>query len=260
MRFQVEMKFSVRLLSVVLAIVCSGFSLAARALDTVETFDPGSVDVEMFAGFHGISGAGRHSEGLNFDLALGYGFIDRFSGYAAAQIGSNAGFTKALGGAGFGIFGTPVDTDHFDMDLMLEFGFGDFGVALTPAVEFNFDLKPDLKLWGMYFRVEEVLTGDIEAASPGLAPYTVLTAGTYWTITPRHKLLAEYDMTVANNPAVGERALDVGSVALGYNLMIRDNLAFVSAVHCDIPQAGEVVTFGASIGIKFSGINRLSNN
>jgi hypothetical protein len=251
------MKMSIQVQSAVLACICSLISVSATALDTVETFEAGSVDLEIFAGLHGISGAGRHVEGLGFELMLDYGFIDRFSGYVGAQIGSTGNFSEVAGGAAFGIFGTPVDTDHFDMDLMLEFGFGDFGVALTPALELNFDLKPDLKLWGVYVRVEEALTGNVDRGWDGLTPTTVLTAGTYWVAKPRHKLLVEYDMSIANNPAAGERPVDVGMVALGYNFAINDSLILVSSVHCDVPHDGEEVKFGAQIGIKITGINRL---
>ncbi len=227
--------------------------VSAGALDTVETFDPGNVDVEIFGGLHGFKG-GRHFDGFDVELALNYGLMDRFSIYGKGQIGTDGSFLEPRGGAAFGMLGTVVDTEHFDMDLMLEFGFGDYGAVLVPAVEFNFDLVRDRRKWGAYLRVEEILTGDPVVGS--FTPYTVLTAGTYWTIVDGHKLLAEYDMQFAANPRAGGRVVDVGAVALGYNVDIGHDVDLIADVHCDIPQSGEDVAFGFSIGFKVYGVNR----
>ncbi|HNZ03505.1 MAG TPA: hypothetical protein PLY68_09930 [Myxococcota bacterium] len=229
-------------------------SMPAWSLDTTETFEQGALDLEIFAGFHGFSG-GRHFEGFDFEAALNYGLVDRFSIYGKGQIGSNGDFTAATGGAAFGILGNPLDTDHFDLDLMVEFGFGDYGVAVIPAVELNFDLVPDLKKWGMYLRVEEIIMADMNAGGSGFTAYTAMTFGTYWAIVEGHKVLAEYDMQFANMPAAGERTVDVGRVALGYNLGIGNNVDMINEVHCDIPQSGEKAGFGFSIGFKIYGIN-----
>ena len=225
------------------------------ALDSTETFPEGEMDLEFFLGLHGLKG-GRHFDGLEFETSLNYGVIDRFSIYGRGQVGSDGDFDAVSGGAAFGIIGNPLDTDHFDFDLMLEFGFGDFGLALIPSVELNFDLKPDLRLWGVYIRIEQILGADMDAGGSGFQAFSAVTAGTYWTIKDGHKLLAEYDMQFANNPAAGERVVDVGRVALGYNVGIGSNVDMINEIHCDVPQSGEKPAFCFSVGFKVHAINK----
>ena len=207
------------------------------------------MDLEFFLG---CTACGRrHFDGLEFET-LNYGVIDAsiYSRPSAAMA------TDVSGGAAFGIIGNPLDTDHFDFDLMLEFGFGDFGLALIPSVELNFDLKPDLRLWGVYIRIEQILGADMDAGGSGFQAFSAVTAGTYWTIKDGHKLLAEYDMQFANNPAAGERVVDVGRVALGYNVGIGSNVDMINEIHCDVPQSGEKPAFGFSVGFKVHAINK----
>lgn len=228
---------------------------SALSLDSTETFPEGEMDLEFFLGLHGLNG-GRHFDGLEFETSLNYGVIDRFSIYGRGQVGSNGDFDAVSGGAAFGLIGNSVDTDHFDLDLMLEFGFGDFGLALIPSVELNFDLQPDLRKWGVYIRIEQILGDDMDRGGAGFQAFSAITAGTYWIIKEGHKLLAEYDMQFANNPAAGERVVDVGRVAFGYNVGIGSNVDMINEVHCDVPQSGEKPAFGFSVGFKVHAINK----
>jgi len=231
------------------------FPIRASALDPLETFDTGSVSLELGAGLHGFSG-GRHFEGLDFKAALVYGFCDRFTGYAAGEIGSDADFDSPRGSAAFGLIGNPLDTEHVDLFLSVEFSFGDYGAALTPGFEFQFNVFPDSKKLGFYLHVDEVLVGDPGSASPSFHPFTELAAGLYWTVLEGHVLLAQFDSVVNNNPVPGQRVVDIGAVALGYNVEIANGIELLADVHCDLPQTGEDVAFGFSVGFKFEGINR----
>jgi hypothetical protein len=234
----------------------------AWGADTCEVFDVGATDFEFYLGYDGI-GLDKYEGALSGEVVAGYGFMDGFSGYISAAGESNEYFTTGSGGLAFGIFGTVVDTDHFDLDLFLNVGFTAEEFGLTPALELNFDLEPDLALWGIYLRVEQALAGRDESteddpATAGVdesrtkytfASTTGLTVGTYYTVAENHQLLLEFDMAFANNPAAGEDTTELGRVALGYNVMLTDAIEMINQVSFDIPQSGEDFAMGVSTGI-----------
>jgi len=234
----------------------------ARAADTTETYDVGATDFELYLGFDGV-GRGEYEKTISGETVVGFGFIDRFSGYLTVAGESNEHFGQGSGAVSFGVFGTPVDTDHIDLDLFLDVGFGPDEFGITPALEINFDLAPDLAVWGVYLRVDEVFTGrdesthddpatlDVNESKPrfAFAPQTGLTAGTYWTMVPGHQLLLEYGMGILHHPAEGERTLDIGGVALGYNVKVVDAIELISQVALDIPQGDEPFSVGFMIGL-----------
>ncbi len=255
---------------------------AVYAADTTETFDPGASDFEFYAGVDGI-GKGKYEKTVSAEALLGYGLMERFSGYLAAGGEANERFGDGAGWVGLGIFGTPVDTDHFDLDLMLDAGFGASDFSLAPSLELNIDLDPEMRTWGMYVRVSENFMGRDETpdAEPGeidcesvydtqsggrtivcaqqpdetadpkfeLAPVTGVTVGTYYTISEKHQLLLEYDMAFANNPAKDEEDTEIGGVALGYNVVLSDSIEMINQLFFDIPQDGEDFSLGISLGI-----------
>jgi len=249
------MRSTSRLLTITVLTAFILFPTRALALDPIETFDAGSVSLELGAGLHGFSG-GRHFEGLDFEAALIYGFADRFTGYASGEIGTDADFDSPRGGAAFGLIGNPLDTAHVDLFLMVEFSFGDYGAALTPGFEFQFNVFPGSKKLGFYVHMDEVLVGDPGSVTPSFRPFTEIAAGLYWSVAEGHVLLAQFDSVVNNNPVPGQRVVDIGAVALGYNVEIAEGIELLADVHCDLPQVGEDVAFGFSVGFKFEGINR----
>jgi hypothetical protein len=250
-----------KLLLILTVVAVSALPVASRAADTIETWDVGEPALEIYVGFDGI-GLGRYQKTISSDLYLNYGFTDRFSGYVGASFFSNEYFKDPGGYGAIGIFGTPVDTDHFDFDLGVDLTFGREGFCLIPNLELNFDLVPDGGKWGVYFRLEESITGlngtatkavDAIAGEPGssfqIIPETGLTAGTYWTVKDGHQLLLEYDIGFANKPEAGEKVMEIGGLALGYNVMLTDALEMISQVYFDIPQAGEDFAVGLNVGL-----------
>jgi len=234
----------------------------AHAADTVETWTVGATDFEFYAGFDGI-GLGQHEKTVFAEAVIGFGLMDRFSGYLSVSGAANEYFADGGGDVSLGIFGTPVDTDHFDLDLFLGAGFAQGEFSLTPALEMNFDLAPDLAKWGIYLRAQQALTGrdeskeddpqteDVDESKTkyAFAPSTILTAGTYWTVAEGHQLLLEYDMALANNPEKDEEILEIGGVAIGYNVMLTDSIEMINQVFFDIPGNGEKFSAGVSTGI-----------
>lgn len=252
-------------LFIAVGLLVISFAGFADAADTTETFDVGATDFEFYLGMDGF-GLEKYEKSIYSEVLAGFGLMDRFSGYIAASGGSNEYFLDGSGAMGFGIFGTPVDTDHFDLDLFLDAGFGADEFAITPAMELNFDLKPDLSLWGVYFRVEQSLAGrdtstPDDPATPSVnetetsqeyANETGLTAGTYFTIAEIHQILVEYNMSFRNNPDedADEDDMEIGSVALGYNVGVSDAVEWVSQVSYDIPQTDdEDPSWGIMTGI-----------
>lgn len=237
-------------------------SLPLSAADTTETFDVGATDFELYLGFDGI-GLEKYQRSLSGEAVMGFGFTEGFSGLVSVAGSSNEYFGDGGGEISFGIFGTPLDTDHVDLDLFLSAGFSADEFGLAPGLELNFDYAPDLAAWGVYLRVEEALAGRDESveddpATAGVdesvtdfafAPVTAITLGAYWTVADGHQLLVEYDMSIANNPADGEDALDIGGVALGYNVALSDCVEMINQVYLDIPGDGEDMSAGVMTGI-----------
>ena len=247
-------------LRTMLLLACMFPVQAAYAADTTETFDVGATDFEFCLGFDGL-GLDKYEKTVSGEALLGYGFMDGFSGYLAASGESNEYFGDG-GGLSFGVFGTPLDTEHIDLDLFLDAGVGSDEFGVTPALELNFDRAPDLELWGVYLRVEEGLAGRDESVDDDpttaadesetkfvLAPATGLTFGTYWTVAPEHQLLLEYDMSLANNPGDDEDTLEIGGVALGYNVVLSESIELINQVYFDLPQSEEDFAFGFGFGI-----------
>jgi hypothetical protein len=133
-----------RMLLPILLIGASIFPLPddGKAADTVETWDMGATDVDFYTGFDGI-GERSTNRTVYSDIMLGYGIIDRLSAYVGTTLQGNEFFGDSQARIYLGVFGTSVDTDHFNLDLFLDISAG--GPALSefrvaPAVELNYDL------------------------------------------------------------------------------------------------------------------------
>ena len=77
---------------------------------------------------------------------------------------------------------------------------------------------------------------------------TAVTSGIYYQICECHQLLLEYDMTLLNNPGKDEEILNIGGMALGYNLTISEKVELINQLYYDIPQNDEDHSFGISVG------------
>jgi hypothetical protein len=254
------------LFSLVLTTIPLTISSSALAADTTETYGLGASDYELYLGLDGV-GLGDSEMTVWGQTLLGFGFAERFSGYIAMSAEGTERLSAGTGGAAFGIFGTPVDTSHFDLDLFLGAGFGDGEMFMTPALELNLDARPDLALCGLYVRAEEALAGrdDSIADDPvttdadeseernAFAATTVLTVGGYFTIAEIHQILLEYDMAFhpggADLPAGGSEVVERGGVALGYNVRVTKSIELLAQVSADVPNDGEDLAAGFLVGL-----------
>ena len=224
---------------------------AARALDTYEPYDRGASDFEWYLGFDGI-GLGRYEKSLWLEAVAGYGLSDRFSALVTADLAGNEYFSGGEAGVVVGLLALVLDTDHVDLDIMLDIGYTEGDIEVSPGLELSFDLVPDQGLWGMYLHLHQAVYGrDVSTAAADdyeLAGETRLAAGSYWTVVPGHQLLAEFGMRVAQNPAAGQQRVDIGGVALGYNAVLTDWLELITQGSLDIPGDGESLSGGLMLG------------
>jgi hypothetical protein len=249
-----------------MAILAGGFGVLARPVaagDTIETWDEGAVDFELYTGAGGL-GLGRNETSIFADVVLGYGILDRLAGYLRGSGAATEQLGDGSGEAGVGVFGTPIDSNHFDLDLIADFGFGSDGLAITPALEINLDAEPDLAFWGVYLRgqqsfvgredpaVEPAADAQLEAREPErmIAPVTTVTLGLYWTAARAHQLVVEADGSIFNNPAEGQDAVDFGGVSAGYNVAIHESVELIHHLFIDVPvRTGERLAACLGIGL-----------
>jgi hypothetical protein len=212
----------------------------AGAADTWEEWEPGATDAELYVGYSGIGLAGR-DRGPSLEYLQGFGLGHTLSTFLSATVEAadrtRAGFAAAL-------FGTPLDTDHVDLDLILIFGqawrrLDDLSAGA--AFELNLDLAPDLSRAGLYLRGCVHVTGDRCALVE-----TIL--GAYVTLAQNHQLLLEADATFTVTAAPAD-ATEVGGIALGYNVMVHDAVELITQLFLDVPQAGERFSSALTVGV-----------
>jgi hypothetical protein len=219
-----------------IALLTSGL---AHAADTVEVWEFGAVDAEMYLGFDGFGGPLRDGETFS-ETVLGVGLLPRLSGFVALGFAASAGLDESAHELAMGLFGTPVDTPHTDLDLFFTVrSAAGGGFALVPALEWNLDAAPELAAWGLFLRagmpVERVTTEtEVRAAVAG-----ELTAGAYWTLRPGHQLVAEADARVPFTSPAGDGGVDFGGLALGYNVLLTDRFELLTQAFVDVPQGSE---------------------
>ncbi len=232
--------------AVLVALLAGG---PARAADTIEWFDPGLTDLEFYVGLDGLGPKGQDRL-LAAEVIAGFGIIDGLSLTVVTAFEANHRLSDGAVGLGVGLFGTPLDTDHFDIDLVLDVGASGPGfsqLTLTPMAEFNLDLDPEMGSWGMYVRAGAEVAGQADAALPPEVA-VLLNPGTYLVLGGRHQILVEYDMAISPATSDDEAAVDVGGLAIGYNPTLSDALELVTELYIDLPQQGEEAALGVYLG------------
>lgn len=240
-----------------LVLGCASILVAesARAADTVETWEPGAADVDFYLGAEGL-GAKRAESSVYSDLMIGFGLVPRLSTYLGTTLQGNGLLAAGEATLYLGVFGTPIDTDHFDLDLFLDVSNGGAGFSrfeVAPSVELNFDLDPDMGSWGTYLRLGSPMYGlsretDSALAEEHLTAWSFsINPGTYLTLAEGHQLFVEADMAL-HGPMVDAHPVDLGGVALGYNAVSSERLELITQTYLDVPQAGERLTAGVMVG------------
>lgn len=229
--------------------LAAGAPGAARAADTLETFEAGALDVELYTGYEGL-GAARERHSVFGDLYLGYGITDRLSAFVGTLVHFDGRLSNPDPDVYLGVYGTPVDTAHFDLDLSLAFdalGAGLRELQVTPGLELNLDLDSPVGPWGLYLRAALPVHGGADG-EPIAARQLDLVPGVWWTVREGHQLLLEYATSAHRASPEADGHLEAGAFALGYNLTLTPALELISQVSVRLPEGGEPAAAGLILG------------
>ena len=235
-----------------LGLLLVGTAPPALALDTTEPFDLGVSNAEVYLGYGGL-GVGPADRELSSEMVLGYGLTPGFSAYlatctAVAEQNLRGGTDLCLG-----LFGTAVDTDHFDLDLMLDLeasGEGMNALGLAPGIELNYDRDPDMASWGLFLRTGVAAYGqdaELETADVRRVVDLGVHPGAYYRLNERHELLVEFDVALGLGRD-RDPADDTRGVAFGLNSMITPEIELITQLHRGLPQDGEDGAWDLNVG------------
>ncbi len=227
-------------------------ALPVVAADTIETWDQGAANFEVYSGAGGL-GAAEADQSIFGAAVLGWGVAERFSAYLATTLSADSFLANSETTLGFGVFGTPLDSEHVDLDIGL--GMAATGPGLSQAVvapfwEVNLDQLADLGSYGMYLRgVTEVFGTKTACNKPSRSFDVHLTLGSYYSVNSQRQWFLEYEVTIHEDPRAGDSELKAGLVHVGYNALLNDNLELITDVQVDIPYGDEDATLGFFVGI-----------
>jgi hypothetical protein len=236
----------------IIVLTILSWPVVTEAADTLETWDAGAGNFEMYSGFEGV-GAETLDQGLSSSLLVGWGVADRFSSYLGTSIATDGYFSSAETELDLGAFGTLYNSDHLDFDLGLNMtvsGPGMEQAAFVPAFELNLDHSPDLATYGFYTRGAAVINGG-DPGDEELRRHVDwnFSFGSYYTLSPRQQVLLEYDITIHDEPEPGIPDIPRGAVALGYNALLNEDLELISEFRLDVPQGDEDYQVGFMLGV-----------
>jgi hypothetical protein len=268
----------VRRVVVVLACVGPG---PVQAADTLETWAKGDSNAEVYVGLDGLASRGRAGS-LQTDLLVGHGLTNRLSVYVGSALASPS--VLAVHDAGFyvGSFAALLDTDHLDVDFLLDLtaqGDGFRELVVLPFLEVNLDMLPDQAGVGLYAHLALPVTASeaslrgtprlrpgrswTDLRSPwaplpplGLQADLAAKVGAYWTVRPGHQVLCELDATFPLLAPARSWPPGVGTLALGYNFHLGGSLESINQLTLGIPAHGQfpsaAFTTGFILGIPTS--------
>lgn len=224
-----------------------------QAADTVETWDVGATDVDYYMGIGGL-GLPRQDGGVFGDLLLGYGLAERFSGYVGIALTADRNLGQSDPEHYLGLFGTPVETDHFDLDIFLNFAGSATGYAIAPSVELNLDRDPDMSSYGLFLRSGPVFSNlpadpEVEGSEDRIGTTWRFTPGVYWSVSPRSQLFFQYSNGYVASPEEGQDNWDVGQMQVGYNIFLTEAIELITEINWDAKKTDGVTPWGGFVGI-----------
>lgn len=233
-------------MSQILAATAVMLALAApsAAVDTVESWYEGETGVEFYAGLDGFGLPGAEQT-VSGAMILGWGLTDRLSTYLAPGVQSDGDLIGAETEINLGLFGTPLDTDHVDLDLLFDLRVVGGEMSVVPAFELNLDREPDLAAYGLFLRgamelgPHENFEGETERHVD-----LGLTVGGYYSLTARQQILVKYGATV-HERAPGHERFEHDTVAVGYNALLTDYLELITEAAVTLATDER----GASVGV-----------
>ncbi len=247
-------RFFPALAVLVFLLLDTGAPRSASAADTTECFAVGPTDFEFYLSMAGL-GLPASDQRLGSQIVLGYGLTQRLSGYLGTVLSADGNMVRGSSEIAAGIFGTPLDTDHLDLDVFLEFSNDELDEFTTgPSLELNWDARPDQTTWGLYARSGLAISGSITLAGSRRTSDLELTMGAYWTVAPGHQLLVEFDGARKDNAGGhsplhdSEKEWTTGGWAVGYNAAINKTMELISQAYLDVPGDEESYSWGLMLG------------
>ena len=242
-------------------------STHAFAGDTTELLDQGAIEVDPAFTIDNIHDG---KPAVASEIGIVYGVLDGFNIGAGVSFASEEGMNFGSAALNLNALATPLDTDHVDVDVAVDFDF-DFssGYSLTPSFELNYDLEPDLALWGLYLKFGLPIYGslvgidedtaaamgadtkELKGADVGIS----LSLGTYYTINEIHQIVVEGGFEV-NNLAenMGETVVEAGYLSLGYNVVVNDSFELTTELAFNIPSQDKNVDEEFNCALSIGGI------
>jgi hypothetical protein len=225
----------------------------ARAADTIEPWDAGAASFELYATKDGLE-SGVRGGVLGVDAMLGYGVADRLSAYFQAELAHPIGFGNLQAMPHFGVFGTALESDHFDLDLLLDFAVRREDVHALPGLELNLDSEPEQHGVGAYLRSGLPLSGHMilrrgrqHTSENGTPNLVELTFGAYLSLRDEIQLFLEHDGQAALRS--GERRFESGGFAFGTNVLLSDSCELVTQAYAGSDAARLAVTAGVIVSL-----------
>ena len=226
--------------TLVLFAVTSLMSTQALALDTTELLDPGVVEVAPMIALTNIHDG---KPGFASEVAFGYGVAD----FMTLQGIFSAATEEGLAGAGFGftletVF-TPLDTEMFDIDVVVDFSYDSGAYVVAPSFEFNLDSDDDMSSWGAYLTLGLPITSASVVNETDKSKTEIksdvsleLGIGFYVSFVADQQLFVEGGFALENLAEnLGKCEITGGYVALGYNATLFENFELTSEFRVDIP-------------------------
>jgi hypothetical protein len=190
---------------------------AAWAIDTVEAFGAGNYDVELYIGGEGLGRRGEAAMVSTFQL--GYGLSDRVSAYVNGSATPDVIDDTTVGSLRAGAYASLLDSEHFDLDVFVDYGSSDGTSGFAAGAEVNLEVGR--------FGLFAVAWEDLAAlGEPDLM------TGALCNVADGHQLLVGLDPFAA-------------AVAAGYNVVLHEGVELVNEVACELPRDGA----GAALSI-----------
>lgn len=224
-----------------------------QAADTVETWDVGATDVDFYMGMENL-GLSKEEGAVFGDIMLGYGLIDRFSAYIGTTFQADRHLGQSEPQHYLGLFGTPLESEHVDLDFFLGFSSSASGASITPSFELNLDRDGDMSSYGVYLRTGVIFQGqpvdmEVTDSSAEVDKTIEINPGVYWSLSDRSQLLLEYSTGyLSTSPAEKDR-WDTSHVHLGYNHTLVSEIELITEVNWALEKTDGVTPWGGFVGI-----------
>lgn len=226
----------------------------AMALNTNEPISPDKYNIEAYLAFEGM---GADDMAVSNEIAFAFGITDRLDLVLGVSQGVEAsGSERPNISTSLGVMVNFIDTEIFDVDLMLDFSVVDIAKSpeyiVTPSFEFNFDADPEMLTWGIYARIGLPMYAvkEDEGFEARHAKYyskvdLIFTLGCYCWLGESHHFLLEQSLSVVDF----SKDYRLEPLAFGYNYVIKDDVGLITEAAFTLPVNG--AQFAAHLVIGF---------